>query len=471
MTLLIWLERIITFLSRLAGWLALLLVMLFGLQRSSVPLALEWNAVAAIVKDRTFDYVTWEVGALAAKFEQVLFGLHPFMTEADRSQYVRDYMRDLARAQQLEAQVAVLFADPDVADPLAESAGIRAERDALRADLMQRQGLAESILEGQVAAVLVEQGFGTLGQLLPPMSMRFTRLPNLLAASPRDKISLEIYINIDALPVDEMAALEDQIDQQVDVASLVVPLGGIALYPAMIAETTSIPFAVNTFAHEWLHHYLYAFPLGLAYDFTGETRIINETTASIFGTAVAPLVLERYYPELVRGSEQFTWASSARLALQALLMENGITSVSEAFLHEREGFGVRFVSAHSQPFDFGREMDITRRRVDELLAAGSVEEAEAYMEERRRLFVANGYLIRKLNQAYFAFYGGYQAGGGVPGAGGADPIGPAVQAIYERSPSLHAFVMTMRHITTRDELLAQAEAMRGASLAEVIRFS
>ncbi len=124
-----------------------------------------------------------------------------------------------------------------------------------------------------------------------------------------------------------------------------------------------------------------------------------------------------------------------------------------------------------QVFDFGREMDTTRRRVDELLAAGEVEQAEAYMEERRRLFVANGCVIRKLNQAYFAFYGGYQAGGGVPGAGGGDPIGPAVQEIYDRSPSLREFVTIMRHITTREELLAQVESMRGAQAAEVVRFS
>jgi hypothetical protein len=435
-------DRLITFIGRLASWLVLLALMLFVLQRSSVPLELEWNAVAAIVKDRTFDYVTWEVGALGAKFEQVLYGLHPFMTEADRSQYVREYMTDLSRAQQLEAQVTAIFADPDVADPLAESADLRAERDSLRADLSQRQGLAESILEGQVAAVLVEQGFGTLGQLMPPMSMRFTQLPNLLAVSPRDKISLEIYINIDALPVDQMAGLEVQIDQQVDVASLVVPLGGIALYPAMIAETTSIPFTANTFAHEWLHHYLYAFPLGLAYDFTGETRIINETTASIFGTQVGPLVLERYYPELAHVQEHVVLIS---FASPSSLMERGLGSE---------------VTLVAQTFDFGREMDITRRQVDVLLAEGKVEEAETYMEERRRLFVDNGYLIRKLNQAYFAFYGGYQAGGGVPGAGGADPIGPAVQEIYERSGSLYEFVRVMRPITTREELLAQVESMR-----------
>lgn len=447
--ILLWIDRFFTFISRLAGWLLLLALMLFGLQRSSVPLALEWNAVAVIVKDRTFDYVSWEVGALVAKAEQVLYGLHPFMSEADRSQYVREYMNDLARAQQLEAQVTAIFADPDVADPQAESAELRAERDALRADLSKRQGLAESILEGQVAAVLVEQGFGTLGQLMPPMSMRFTQLPNLLAVSPRDKISLEIYINIDALPVDQMATLETQIDEQVDVASLVVPLGGIALYPAMIAETTSIPFTANTFAHEWLHHYLYAFPLGLAYDFTGETRIINETTASVFGTAVGPLVMERYYPEMVRGQGQTQLVSTSYLTPQPPLhpMARGSSVLLDA-------------GGVAQGFDFGKEMDTTRRRVDDLLAEGKVEEAEAYMEERRRLFVENGYLIRKLNQAYFAFYGGYQAGGGVPGAGGADPIGPAVQEIYERSRSLPEFVKIMRHITTRDELLAQVNAMR-----------
>ena len=51
----------------------------------------------------------------------------------------------------------------------------------------------------------------------------------------------------------------------------------------MILETSSIQFVAETFAHEWLHHYLFFYPLGLNYDFTGETRIINETTASLFG--------------------------------------------------------------------------------------------------------------------------------------------------------------------------------------------
>ncbi len=79
-------------------------------------------------------------------------------------------------------------------------------------------------------------------------------------------------------------------------------------------------------------------------------------------------------------------------------------------------------------------MHATRVRVDELLAAGRVEEAEQYMEERRALFVENGYMIRKLNQAYFAFYGSYAD---QPGATGSDPIGPALRELRYYSPSLH----------------------------------
>lgn len=404
--------------QRLLLMLALLPVFLFGLQRSVYPLNLDWNVAAVIVREHQFDYVSWEIAALWSKFTQTLYGAAPFMNETARADFVRAYMADLARAGALEGQVQALFADPALADPQAASAELRAERDALRADLRARQTLAEAILEGQVASVLIEQGFGTLGQLLPPISMRFSQVPNLLIVSPRDAIRFDISINVNPLPVDQIVQLEAAIEDRLDVSSLIVPLGGIALYPAMVLETTSIPRALDTFAHEWLHHYLFAFPLGLGYDFAGETRIINETTAALFGQAIAPLVLARYYPELAQ-----------------------------------DAYTVRTAAT----FDFGAEMDLTRRTVDELLVEGAVAEAEAYMEERRQFFYSNGYLIRRLNQAFFAFYGGYQSVGS--GVGGADPIGPAVAAIRDLSPSLHDWIITMRTITTREQLLAVREAL------------
>jgi hypothetical protein len=102
-------------------------------------------------------------------------------------------------------------------------------------------------------------------------------------------------------------------------------------------------------------------------------------------------------------------------------------------------------------FDFRAEMRETRVRADELLAEGKVTEAESYMEERRREFVDNGYGIRKLNQAYFAFHGAYAD---QPGARGEDPVGPAVQDLRAASPDLLTFVRQVARVTTLAELQA-----------------
>ena len=90
-------------------------------------------------------------------------------------------------------------------------------------------------------------------------------------------------------------------------------------------------------------------------------------------------------------------------------------------------------------------------RADELLAAGKIDEAEAYMEARRQFFWDNGYAIRKLNQAYFAFFGAYAD---VPGgAAGEDPVGPAVRALREQSASLEDFLNAISWMNSYDDLL------------------
>jgi hypothetical protein len=95
-------------------------------------------------------------------------------------------------------------------------------------------------------------------------------------------------------------------------------------------------------------------------------------------------------------------------------------------------------------------MHTTRIHVDELLAAGKIEEAEAYMEQRRKVFWDNGYPIRKLNQAYFAFYGAYAD---VPGgAAGEDPVGPAVRALRAQSGSLTKFLESISKMTSFQQL-------------------
>ncbi len=94
-------------------------------------------------------------------------------------------------------------------------------------------------------------------------------------------------------------------------------------------------------------------------------------------------------------------------------------------------------------------MRVTRVQVDALLAQGRIDEAEAYMEQRRHVFLDHGYQIRKINQAYFAFYGAYAD---QPGAGGQDPVGPAVTALRARSSSLKAFVDRIAWMTSFEQL-------------------
>ncbi|MFH1909439.1 MAG: hypothetical protein ABIL11_19010, partial [Chloroflexota bacterium] len=229
------------------------------------------------------------------------------------------------------------------------------------------------------------------------------------------------------LTVDRQAALEARVDTGLDVSSLVVPVGGIGSYPTMVLRTSNLKWLTDTIAHEWIHNWLTLRPLGLNYEATPELRTMNETTASIAGGEIGALILERYYPELT----------------QALLPQANPISLP---------LGPIDPDDLRKPFDFRAEMHTTRVHVDELLTQGKIEAAEAYMEQRRQLFWDNGYPIRKLNQAYFAFYGAYADLPG--GAAGADPVGPAVRQLRAQSPSLGAFLRKIAQMSSFQELQA-----------------
>ncbi|MFT3895382.1 MAG: hypothetical protein QM730_27465 [Anaerolineales bacterium] len=207
---------------------------------------------------------------------------------------------------------------------------------------------------------------------------------------------------------------------------MVVGIGGVGVYPTMVMETTDLRWTLDTIAHEWTHNYLNLRPLGVNYSTTPELRTMNETTASIAGNEVGDYVVKKYYPELLGSSRS-----------------RGLISFNPSPL---PSYGLDDPSA----FDFRAEMHTTRVTADTLLAEDKIEEAESYMEQRRQVFWNNGYLIRKLNQAYFAFNGAYAD---VPGgAAGEDPVGPAVRALREQSNSLADFINTIAWMTSFDEL-------------------
>jgi hypothetical protein len=205
-----------------------------------------------------------------------------------------------------------------------------------------------------------------------------------------------------------------------------VPIGGIGVYPTMVMRTTNLQWLLSTISHEWIHNYLTLRPLGILYGETPELRTMNETTASIAGDEIGLLVFKRFYPELETASHptrDLIPASLSRIS-------------PEAFLRDT--------------FDFRAQMHETRINVDAMLAEGKIDEAESYMEQRRLIFLQNGYLLRKINQAYFAFYGAYADAPG--GAAGEDPVGPAVRALREQSDSLADFVNTIAWMTSFEQL-------------------
>ena len=240
--------------------------------------------------------------------------------------------------------------------------------------------------------------------------------------SPRERIEQEVSISLMAdMTLEEMSQLEAKVEEQTGQSALVVGTGGIGVYPTMIMRTSSLDWVINTIAHEWTHNYLTLRVLGLNYETTPELRTMNETTASIAGNEIGQAVIRLYYPELVAAKSQS---------------------------------GKKFAPILDDAFDFNAEMHLTRIRVDGLLEEGRIDEAEEYMEQRRQVFVNNGYLIRKLNQAYFAFYGAYADS--PVGAAGEDPVGEAVRALRTKSGALAEFLRAMGKMNSYEDLLKAA---------------
>ncbi|MCB9006364.1 MAG: hypothetical protein H6656_03140 [Ardenticatenaceae bacterium] len=405
---------------RLKLWLKLFLLSLLCLltfTREWPPFGDEFYQITQLVGQRQFDFLSWETGAILDKAAGVLANNDAFLDEASRKQAVLDYLALLQQVQQLEADIAQIYADPAISKPDEATAVQQATLSQLRQRLTTLQPIAETIVQDQVGDILVEEGFGVLGQAWPPVMMKMTPLPSLLIVSPRDHIERIYGVSlIPGLSTAEMDALETAVFEQLNLSALVVPIGGLGTYPAMITETSSINWWAEVTAHEWSHHWMSFVPVGWHYS-DPQVRIINETIASIFDQEIGSRVIERYYPEFV-------------------------PPPAPDILPE--------VSPVEPPaFDYGAELATTRIRAEELLAQGDIEGAEAYMEARRLVFRENGYGIRKLNQAYFAFYGAYAA---VPGATGSDPTGPMLLDIQANTRTPRAFMEAVASIATFADL-------------------
>ncbi len=408
-------------------FLAVGLVMLLAVTGDLPRFTGQTDRVRLYTREIEFDYPNWVWDATWTKIEQNSLALPHVFDRGSNKQIVFAYLRTTQQLMETEYYLESVIADPAITDKETASAQLRANRD----QLLERQSalapLAEATLQSQISEAVAELDLTTAGQPLPPVLYHTSPTPLALIVSRRNVI--EQIANISVLPtltLDQQIELENNVARSLDVSTLTVPIGGVGVYPTMVTETTDLRWTLETIAHEWTHNYLNVRPLGINYSATPELRTMNETTASIAGSEVGTLVLEKYYPEFLASNPNFGLAAFPQAPLPLDGQED------------------------SPPFDFRAEMHETRVTADELLAQGKIEEAEAYMEERRQVFWQNGYLLRKINQAYFAFHGAYAD---VPGgAAGEDPVGPAVRALREQSDSLADFINTIAQMTSFEEL-------------------
>lgn len=374
----------------------------------------------AYSRNLEFDFVGLILESLGTKINQAALDVPNFLTPEQQKRVVLDYLDLVARIRQLEGHLNNIYADPDTENPQVASALVRDQLQELTAERDRLAPVAESILQNQISETVADLGLTVGGQPLPPVLYRTSSLPTALIVSPRDVIKREHHISLEPdISIDERAALEESIDSDLNVSSLVVDVGGIGVYPTMVIETSNINTLTEIVAHEWIHNYLTLRPLGINIMTSPEMLTMNETSANLAGIEIGQAVMERYYPELLPPpppppSEQAPDAPPP------------------------------------QAFDFREQMRETRETVDQLLAEGEIEGAEQYMEARRKIFWENGYHLRKINQAYFAFYGSYADQPG--GAAGDDPVGEAVRALYDQSPSLVDFLKRISWMTSFEDL-------------------
>ncbi|MDO8473312.1 MAG: hypothetical protein Q7T05_05785 [Dehalococcoidia bacterium] len=267
-------------------------------------------------------------------------------------------------------------------------------------------------VRSQVSQVLAGQGletrFGPIKLLFPPLSFRMTQLPYLLVVSPRNRIELFDTVLLDPeLSAEQIVAIEAGVER-LGYSAEIERVGGVALYPSMVGKGESTETALSTIAHEWFHQYLFFHPLGRGYWSSYDMTTINETVAELAGNEVGKLAYQRFY------HSQDTMAEP-----QA----------------EKED--------PADQFDFNREMRLVRVSVDAMLAQGNVQGAELYMLDRRSYIEQQGYYIRKLNQAYFAFHGSY---GNDPVA--INPLQTEVRELRSQFASLGDFIKAVSGVST-----------------------
>ena len=381
-------------------------------------------AERAAVEHR-YDLIGWEVSNLPAKWLVRLADLLPWSGDPAGD-------RRAALSRYLDLTVQIRVARSELESAVAGSPGVGKDTaalehrvDSLEAEQRSLRDAAEELIEGLVSSVLVEQGLNAAGEFVwPPVDVRLDRTPHLLVTSPRDRIErLESILLKPDVPAYSKDAMESRLLDEEDLSAAVIKTGGVATYPTVIPDDADLERLLELAAHEWLHIYLFFFPLGQGVFREDDIFTLNETLASMFGREAGRLAHERLTGE----------------------------RLPEPPAADGDSEGV-----DSPGFSFDKFMRETRLHTDDLLAQGDIEGAERYMEERRLELNSHGYSVRKINQAWFAFHGTYadSPASVSPIAGELDELRALVSGVGE-------MVRVMRGVSSYEEFRALLAERRG----------
>jgi hypothetical protein len=401
-----------------------MLTLIMPVQGSLVDPTSELEQIRAYSRIYEFDYASWTLSALNRKLIQSSLGINRYLPKPNGEQVVWDYIDLRNRVSTVEGKLSNALSSPDLNDREDQVAALRSELNEIRTHQIKLSPFFEQILQDQMNSALADLKMSLGGQLIPPVLYRSESNSFALIVSPREEIRQAANLMlIRGLSIDEIIQLEEAIENDLNLSALVVGIGGVGLYPSMIIESGNLDWLIHVIGHEWTHNFLTLRPLGAHYNASPEIKTINETIADLSADEIQRRVFELYYPELLP---------------------------PEPAVEEEEIQPPEIVAEEEEPeFDFRAEMHITRLEVDRLLEEERITQAEDYMEERRIFFWENGYQIRKLNQAYFAFHGSYAADpGGAVDEEGAD-LGEQLRILKSQAASYRAF---MRQVAWRWKL-------------------
>ena len=369
-----------------------LLITPIGVSCAPSPQANLNSAINTATKGYRFSIFRWEVSAIFSEINQTRENRN---LSANNSQTVVDYFNDY----------------PQNTLSLSGTTAL--------------QNKVETIIELQIRAVLRQNGiinpFDSVFRVnFPPIAFELAEPPHLLVISPRNQIDrIRDVLLLQNMTTDQMNNIENQVEAS-GYSALAVELGGLGVtYPTFVNSNSSLHDVLNAATEEWVHQYLAFKPLGFRYvlDLLGISRnqdiiTMNESLAGIVSSEIGDEVYNKYYASYFPASN------------------NPPSTISSA-----------------PAFDFNAAMRQIRQNVDAYLAAGQIDQAEQYMNEQRNYLQTQGYYIRKLNQAYFAFYGTYAD---TPAY--IDPIGTAIQDIRNQRSSLKDFLNAVDHVTSVSQL-------------------